>query len=86
MGFGHRVYKNFDPRATLMRKVCQDVLSSVKSTKELELAKQLRTALYAMIDDRDTSEALEKSWGLSGFVKPMHALYDDVAKHVGIAG
>ena len=26
MGFGHRVYKNFDPRATLMRKVCADVL------------------------------------------------------------
>lgn len=53
---------------------------------QLDLAKQLRTALYAMIDDRQTSETLEKSWGLSGFVKPMHALYDDVAKHVGIAG
>lgn len=26
MGFGHRVYKNFDPRAKLMRKVCKDVL------------------------------------------------------------
>ena len=32
MGFGHRVYKNFDPRATLMRRVCADVLSSVRST------------------------------------------------------
>ena len=29
MGFGHRVYKNFDPRATLMRKVCGDVLSEL---------------------------------------------------------
>ncbi|HWT53339.1 MAG TPA: citrate synthase [Rhodocyclaceae bacterium] len=29
MGFGHRVYKNFDPRAKLMRKVCADVLSEL---------------------------------------------------------
>ena len=29
MGFGHRVYKNFDPRAKLMRKVCYDVLKEM---------------------------------------------------------
>ena len=29
MGFGHRVYKNFDPRAKLMRKVCYDVLKEL---------------------------------------------------------
>jgi citrate synthase len=29
MGFGHRVYKNFDPRATLMRKVCREVLTEL---------------------------------------------------------
>ncbi|MGA9394195.1 MAG: citrate synthase [Azonexus sp.] len=29
MGFGHRVYKNFDPRATLMRKVCREVLAEL---------------------------------------------------------
>ena len=29
MGFGHRVYKNFDPRATLMRKVCKEVLTEL---------------------------------------------------------
>lgn len=29
MGFGHRVYKNFDPRAKLMRKVCYDVLQEL---------------------------------------------------------
>jgi citrate synthase len=28
MGFGHRVYKNFDPRAKLMRKVCNEVLAN----------------------------------------------------------
>ena len=26
MGFGHRVYKTFDPRAKVMRKVCHEVL------------------------------------------------------------
>ena len=29
MGFGHRVYKNFDPRAKLMRKVCNEVLKEL---------------------------------------------------------
>ena len=29
MGFGHRVYKNFDPRAKLMRKVCHEVLTEL---------------------------------------------------------
>ncbi|MCK9388498.1 MAG: citrate synthase [Sulfuritalea sp.] len=29
IGFGHRIYKNFDPRATLMGKVCADVLSEL---------------------------------------------------------
>jgi len=28
MGFGHRVYKNYDPRAKLMRETCHEVLSS----------------------------------------------------------
>lgn len=29
MGFGHRVYKNFDPRAKLMKKICHEVLDSL---------------------------------------------------------
>src|SRR5574340_943222 len=29
MGFGHRVYKNFDPRANLMRKTCHEVLDEL---------------------------------------------------------
>lgn len=29
MGFGHRVYKNFDPRAQVMRKTCHEVLSQL---------------------------------------------------------
>ena len=42
MGFGHRVYKNFDPRAKVMQKTCHEVLSEF-GVKEplLELAMEL---------------------------------------------
>ena len=29
MGFGHRVYKNYDPRAKIIRKICYDLLSEL---------------------------------------------------------
>ena len=43
MGFGHRVYKNFDPRATVMRKICDDVLEElgVKDDPLFRIARRL---------------------------------------------
>ena len=43
MGFGHRVYKNYDPRATVMRQTCHDVLDhlGIKDEPLLELAMAL---------------------------------------------
>jgi len=43
MGFGHRVYKNFDPRAKLMRQVCNDVLKELglENDRLFKLAMQL---------------------------------------------
>ena len=42
MGFGHRVYKNFDPRATILRKACDEVLDELGVNDPLlEIAKQL---------------------------------------------
>lgn len=42
MGFGHRVYKNFDPRAKIMRKSCHDVLQAVGTKDALfDIALQL---------------------------------------------
>ncbi|NNF52201.1 MAG: citrate synthase [Gammaproteobacteria bacterium] len=43
MGFGHRVYKNYDPRATLIREMCHKVLEELGSANEplLELAMAL---------------------------------------------
>ncbi len=34
MGFGHRVYKNYDPRATIIRKACHDVVDNMASSDE----------------------------------------------------
>lgn len=35
MGFGHRVYKNYDPRATVMRESCHEVLQELKVNNPL---------------------------------------------------
>ncbi len=47
MGFGHRVYKNFDPRAKIIKVACDKVLSKLKiNDPALEIAKELEeTAL-----------------------------------------
>ena len=51
MGFGHRVYKNFDPRAKLMRKVCNDVLGELglQNDRLFKLAMELEK--IALEDD-----------------------------------
>jgi citrate synthase len=43
MGFGHRVYKNFDPRAKIIREMCHRVLAKMGRTDNpmLELAQRL---------------------------------------------
>jgi citrate synthase len=44
MGFGHRVYKSYDPRAAILKKACGDVLQRVGvSSKLLEIAMRLET-------------------------------------------
>jgi citrate synthase len=45
MGFGHRVYKNFDPRATLLKKSCDRIFSELGINDPLlELAKNIEEA------------------------------------------
>ncbi|OPH36441.1 citrate synthase [Moraxella atlantae] len=42
MGFGHRVYKNFDPRARVMKETCDEVLGALGiNDPQLELAMKL---------------------------------------------
>jgi citrate synthase len=57
MGFGHRVYKNFDPRAVILRKACQDVLNTLGvRSRQLEIAMKLEQ--IALGDDYFISHKL----------------------------
>ena len=51
MGFGHRVYKNRDPRATFMKISCDEVLAATDNTEDelLQVAKKIEKA--ALADD-----------------------------------
>jgi citrate synthase len=42
MGFGHRIYKNYDPRAVVLKKTCAQVINKLgTSSKLLEIAMRL---------------------------------------------
>ena len=41
MGFGHRVYKNYDPRAKIIKKACDDVFEVTGVNPLLEIAQEL---------------------------------------------
>jgi citrate synthase len=58
MGFGHRVYKNFDPRAKIMQKTCHEVLGElgIKDEPLLDLAMALEKV--ALEDDYFVSRKL----------------------------
>ncbi|UWZ38647.1 citrate synthase [Dactylosporangium roseum] len=57
MGFGHRVYKNYDPRAALVKKAAQDVLGRMaKPDPLLDLAMELEE--IALADDFFVSRKL----------------------------
>jgi citrate synthase len=57
MGFGHAVYKNFDPRAKIIGKACEDVLRKLGINDPLlEIAKKLEQA--ALKDDYFLSRKL----------------------------
>ncbi len=51
MGFGHRVYKNYDPRATVMRKSCHEVLDELGSRDEPLLALAMELERIALEDE-----------------------------------
>jgi len=57
MGFGHRVYKSYDPRAAIVKKACEQVIQRVgMSSKLLEIALQLEE--IALRDDYFVSRKL----------------------------
>ena len=57
MGFGHRVYKNYDPRAAIIKKTADEVLSALgKRDDLLDIAMELEG--YALSDDYFVSRKL----------------------------
>ena len=58
MGFGHRVYKNYDPRAKIMEKTCHAVLKElgIEGDKTLDMAMELER--IALSDDYFISKKL----------------------------
>ena len=56
MGFGHRVYKSYDPRATIVKKLADEVFAVVGVDKDLEIALELER--IALSDDYFISRKL----------------------------
>ncbi|HEU4878572.1 MAG TPA: citrate synthase [Gemmatimonadaceae bacterium] len=56
MGFGHRVYKSYDPRAKIVKKLADDVFAVVGVDKDLEIALELER--IALSDDYFKSRKL----------------------------
>jgi citrate synthase len=56
MGFGHRVYKNYDPRAKIIKKACDDVFEVTGKNPLLEIATELER--IALEDDYFVSRKL----------------------------
>jgi len=51
MGFGHRVYKNYDPRAKIIRKVCHEVLEKLADSNNPLFELSLRLEEIAISDE-----------------------------------
>ncbi|MEM7082186.1 MAG: citrate synthase [Pseudomonadota bacterium] len=49
MGFGHRVYKNFDPRARIIKRIAHEVLAKYGNDPRMELAMKLEE--IALVDE-----------------------------------
>ncbi|HEX8726853.1 MAG TPA: citrate synthase [Gemmatimonadaceae bacterium] len=56
MGFGHRVYKSYDPRAKIVKKLAYEVFEQVGMDKDLEIALELER--IALSDDYFVSRKL----------------------------
>jgi citrate synthase len=58
MGFGHRVYKNYDPRAKLMRETCHEVLGALGLDNDPILKLAMALEKIALEDDYFVSRKL----------------------------
>ena len=91
MGFGHRVYKNYDPRAKVMQKTCHEVLDALGARDEPLLKVAMELERIALQDDYFVSKKLYPNIdfysGITlramGFPKDMFTVLFAVARTVG---
>jgi citrate synthase len=91
MGFGHRVYKNYDPRATVMQKTCHEVLSEVGDDNDPLLKVALELEKIALNDpyfvDRKLFPNVDFYSGITlkamGFPTTMFTVLFSLARTVG---
>jgi citrate synthase len=91
MGFGHRVYKNYDPRAKVMQKTCHEVLETLGVKNEPLLKVAIELERIALQDDYFVEKKLYPNIdfysGITlramGFPKDMFTVLFAVARTVG---
>jgi citrate synthase len=91
MGFGHRVYKNYDPRAKLIRQTCYEVLEEVGIKKEPLLDLAMALEKVALEDDYFIEHKLYPNvdfysgiiYRAMGFPPPMFTALFAIARTVG---
>jgi citrate synthase len=89
MGFGHRVYKNFDPRATIIKGIAEDVLAQTRRTPLLDVAVELERVALAdpYFVDRKLYPNVDFYSGLIyeaiGVPSPMFSVLFAIARTVG---
>ena len=91
MGFGHRVYKNYDPRAKVMQKTCHEVLETLGTKNEPLLQVAIELEKIALQDDYFVEKKLYPNIdfysGITlramGFPKSMFTVLFAVARTVG---
>ena len=91
MGFGHRVYKNYDPRATVMQKTCHEVLEAVGDPNDPLLKVAMELEKIALNDpyfvDRKLYPNIDFYSGITlkamGFPSSMFTVLFSLARTVG---
>src|SRR6185312_7338180 len=91
MGFGHRVYKNFDPRAKVMQKTCHEVLAEIGDGDDPLLKVAMELEKVALNDpyfiDRKLYPNIDFYSGITlkamGFPTTMFTVLFAVARTVG---
>ena len=80
MGFGHRVYKSYDPRARIMQKTCHEVLDAVGHRKDPILQVALELERIALNDDGVvTLSEIGPIWTINQQAKSLKSLASTLA-------